>query len=789
MTRAFALFWLVVGFILLYGGGRLLLLGGSPYYFGSGIILMAVAIMLWRRRRLAAWLYAAYFVITLGWALWESGADGWALVPRLAVPTVFGLLFFLPAIRRHLKGPVPFVDGAAGGMSATGRFVLLPVACIIALLVGWSAHTLREQQLDPIYRRGTAPPPITVAKTDESASDVRNGAGADWLHYGGDSLGSRFSRLEQLNPRNVGKLNVAWTYRLGDAQPTDAGSLEVTPLKVGDTVYLCSASNVIVALDAESGTERWRFDPKVDRRGLSGTATCRGVAYYHSVDAGSGACAGKIITSTTDARLIAVDARSGEPCADFGQNGEVSLLQGMGEVIKGYYYASSAPTLVRGKIVIGGWVSDGQYWGEPSGVIRAFDATSGALAWAFDMGRPDRTAAPGPGERYTPATPNSWGPMSADEELGLVFAPTGNATPDYFGGRRRPFDDKYSSSVVAIDAETGRVHWSFQTTHHDLWDYDVASQPSLLDLKSEGGVKKVLLQPTKRGELFLLDRETGQPLAEVTEHSVPQGGIVPGERLSPTQPFSDGMPSVRGPELTEAMMWGVTPLDQLWCRLEFRKSRYEGPTTPPGLDRPNIVYPGYVGGSNWGGVSFDPDRGMIIVNSLRMANRVKLLSREETDRLGVFPLTVESGKKGVGGVQPQKNTPYGAWTQPFLSPLGVPCQQPPYGMLSGIDLASRKVVWTKPFGTAHDAGPFGIPSMLPLTMGVPNIGGALTTRGGLTFIGASQDRYIRAFETATGKLLWEDRLPAGGQATPMSYLSKQSGRQFVVIAAGDRRRC
>jgi quinoprotein glucose dehydrogenase len=478
-----------------------------------------------------------------------------------------------------------------------------------------------------------------------------------------------------------------------------------------------------------------------------------------------------------------LNARDGTRCPDFGDNGEVNLDVGMGDVEPGYYLVTSAPQIVRGKVVFGGWVTDGQYVGEPSGVIRAFDAITGKFAWAWDMGRPDpgvgAEAGPASGEAYTRGTPNSWAPISADEDLGLVYLPTGNATPDYVGSHRRPFDDAYSSSVVALDAQTGALRWSFQTTHHDLWDYDVPSQPTLIDL-ADG--TPALLQATKRGELFLLDRRTGTPLAKVEERAAP-ATEVPGEHSAPTQPFSVGMPSFAGPPPTELRMWGITPFDQLWCRIKFREARYEGTLTPVGIDRPTLVYPGYLGGMNWGSVAVDPDRQLAVVNSTQVLNYDQLLSRKTADAMGIKPFSA-SGHGNVGGPVAQSGTPYAARIAPFLSPLVVPCTEPPYGMISAVDLNTRRLLWSRPFGTAEDSGPLLTHSHLPFIMGVPNIGGAVTTRSGLTFIGASQDNFLRAFETTTGRELWRTRLPAGGQANPITYWSSSSTRQFILIAAG-----
>jgi quinoprotein glucose dehydrogenase len=455
----------------------------------------------------------------------------------------------------------------------------------------------------------------------------------------------------------------------------------------------------------------------------------------------------------------------------------------MGEATPGYYAVSSAPTIVQGKVILGGWVMDNQFWGEPSGVIRAYDAVTGKLAWAWDMGRPDRQGEPSEGETFTRSTPNAWAPMSVDEQLGLVYVPTGNATPDYFGADRRPFDDHYSSSVVALDVTNGRPRWSFQTAHHDLWDYDVAAQPTLVDYSTPTGVVKALLQATKRGELFLLDRATGDPLSRVEERPAPSRGAVPEERVAATQPFSVGLPSFRGADLVEGDMWGITPLDQLWCRIKFREARYDGPNTPPGLT-PSIEMPGWVGGMEWGGVAVDTERHIVIVNSQNLPNYLRLIPRSQADGMDLKPYDGLHGALAAMMSPAQAGTKYGVLLSSFLSPLEIPCNRPPYGRLSAIDLPSGKLMWTQVFGTARNSGPLGVPSMLPLQLGTPNIGGAVATAGGLFFIAATQDEYLRAYETTTGKLLWQARLPTGGHATPMTYLSPASGRQLVVIAAG-----
>ena len=766
----FALVLTAVGITLTIGGGKLLLLGGSPYYAAAGLATLASGVLVAMGRRAGARLFGALLLVTLAWAIAEVGFEGWSLLARLAAPCVLGLWFLLPWTSRRLRPPSSRpvssrLTWATGGLAA-------------ALLLGATGHALLvTKRPDPMFQAG-----VQSHLPNATAAAAIDAAGGDWPVWGGDAAGTRFSALAQINPANADKLELAWTYHFGPAPAGAPASLEVTPLKIRDTLYICNDYNDIVALNAETGQQRWRFRAGTNVRGAT-YGHCRGVA-YHRVSETSGFCAERIYTNTIDARLLAIDMKTGRPCTTFGDNGAVNLKAGMSAAPDGYYYVTSAPTVARGRIVLGGWVYDGMMWGEPSGVIRAFDAVTGELSWAFDVGRPDRQGAPPPGETYTPSTPNSWAPMSADERLGLVYAPLGGATLDYVGAQRRPFDNAWSSSVVALDVETGRPRWRFQTLHHDLWDYDVASQPTLVDFPTPQGARPALIQATKRGEVFVLDRENGRPLMPVTHHRVPQGGMAPGERAAPTQPFSDALPSFRGVKLNERDMWGITPLDQLWCRIKFREARYEGTLTPPGL-MPNIGFPGFLGGMNWGGVSIDRDRNLMIVNTNYVGNYTQLLTREEADKLGARPVGLGAEPKPEGRrIAPQLGTPYAIRSPPFLSPLFAPCQAPPWGRISAVDLASGKLVWSHPLGTARDSGPLGLPSLLPFNIGTPNLGGSVTTRGGVIFIAATQDKYLRAIDTATGKVLWRGRLPQAGQATPMTYLSAASGRQFVVTASG-----
>lgn len=754
----------VVGLTLLVGGVNLLLLGGSPYYALAGMALVGTGGAFWRAPRRAVIAYLLFLGVTIAWAIWESGLDPWGLMPRLAFLVILALPSLLLIATDRVEGPAP------------RRWKLALVAGMVgSVALGLMLHSaLGTEVRDPVFDRGTAN--AGQAIKDQGATKL----GGEWRNYGNDAGGMRFSPLEQVSPSNVNELEVAWTFRTGPGIDGKFGNLEVTPLKVGNLLYACTSYSDVVALDAETGRQVWRWKARVDRKGFP-YHNCRGVSYYE-VPGASGMCAKRIIHAVLDAHLVALDASNGRSCQDFGDHGRVSLAEGMGPLDRGYYFVTSAPTVVRGRIVVGGWVADGQYWGEPSGAIRAFDAKSGAFAWAFDVGRPGETSQPAKGETYTRSTPNSWAPMSADEDLGLVYAPTGNSVPDYYGGNRRSFDDRYSTAVVAIDVLTGLPRWVYQTVHHDLWDYDNASQPTLVDLPLAGVVRRALIQPTKRGELFVLDRATGKPIFPIEERRVPQGGIVPGERLSPTQPFSVSMPSLTGPALQEKLMWGLTPVDQLLCRIAFREHRYEGQFTPPGL-KANLLFPSFGGGMNWGGVSIDADRRLLIVNSIRMPTGSRLMPRAEADLAGIVPMSDRS-HTDIGGSVAQARTPYAAEVKPFLSPLMMPCTQPHYGFLTAIDLNTQKVVWTRPLGDSRGSGPLGIPTGVPLPVGMPNLGGSVVTRGGLVFISGTSDRMLRAFTSTTGQLLWQHELPAGGNATPMTYFSASSGRQFIVIAAG-----
>jgi quinoprotein glucose dehydrogenase/quinate dehydrogenase (quinone) len=752
LARLLAAFFLLVGLTLAAGGIKLVSLGGSVYYLLAALIVLAVAVLLWRAKPLAAWIYGAFLGGTLTWALIEVGLDSWQLTPRLFGPAVLGLLFLLPGIRR-LMGKAAFAPGGTGALG------LLAIA-LAALLPGPDAVADR---------------PWPTRLLPDSTNP------GEWPQYGRTLDGQRFSPLAQIDKSNVAKLEVAWTYHTGVKQGETPSPLLTTPVMVGNRLVACTQTNIVIALDPETGRELWRYDPKVDPKGGSAVRTCRGVAYY--ADPKLQECPERIVTGTFGAQLIALDIRTGRPCPSFGAAGIVDLKEGMGEILPGYYFISSAPVIVRGNIVVGGSMSDNQGTDEPSGVIRAFDVVTGKMAWAWDAVNPANRHGPPPGQWYSRGSPNSWAPMSGDEALGLVYVPTGNPTPDFFGGQRRPADDKYGSSVVALDVATGDVRWTFQTVHHDLWDYDVASQPTLLDVTIDGKALPALAQATKRGEIFVLDRRTGQPLSKVEERPAPRRGAVPEERLAPTQPFSTGMPSFAGAPLVEKNMWGLTPLDQLWCRIRFRELRYDGPMTPPGTDEA-LIYPSIGGGMNYGGIAYDPEREIMVVNSFYYGTIAQLVGRKEADRLLANNKSQSHAATDFRLPQAMLGTPYGVFQSGLISPLNVLCNAPPFGKLSAIDMRTRRVLWSRPIGTAQDSGPFGVSLGLAIPMGMPGWGGMVTTRSGITFTGYVKEKAFRAFDTVTGKELWKARIPASANGNPMTYVSPVSGRQFVVAAAG-----
>jgi len=768
------------GLAMLGGGIWLSAVGGSWYYGLAGLALAAGAWLLLRRRRLGQVLVAATWAASLAWALWEVGLNGWGLVPRVVGITV---LFVLALALSPVLNAAPRAGAQPGGRTA--RFDRLQaggLALAVLTLAGLGFLVSRETLPD-------AGPEQALAANPGGAV----GAGPDWSYYGGDAGARRYSGLAQITPANVGRLERAFVFHTGDLPAKgERYSPANTPLKIGDDLLMCSAKNILIAADAATGKEKWRFDPKVPGEAIAHAAVCRGVAVYTALALPDGAaCKTRVVSTTLDGRIVAVDRRDGRPCAGFGKDGQVDLWKDLGPKVPGWYSPTAAPTIVRGIIVVGGQVRDGQDEDAPSGVIRGYDAVTGALAWAWDLADPDNLHGPAPGKTYTRGTPNMWTAAVGDEKLGLVYLPVSNSSIDYYGSNRSAAENRYSDSLVAVDVTTGRDVWHFQAMHRDLWDYDLGSQPSLLDYPGKDGkpVAAILL-PTKQGDLYIFDRATGAPLIPIGQVRAPKLGSVEPGFVSDTQPVS-GWHTLRKAPKTEADMWGFSPLDQLMCRIQFRQSNYAGYLTPPSADRPWIQYPGYNGGADWGSVAIDPVRRLLIANYNDIPNRSRLIPRAAADKMGVQPIyasktaNAAAAGKGEGGasVYPQVHAPYAISVNAGWRNIGtgVPCTAPPYGGIRAVSLDTGKTVWDGPLGTARRNGPFGIPSGIPFNIGLPNNGGSVVTAGGLVFIGAATDNLFRAIDIRTGRTVWQDVLPAGGQANPISY--EVNGEQYVLIAA------
>ncbi|MGM8851554.1 membrane-bound PQQ-dependent dehydrogenase, glucose/quinate/shikimate family [Salinicola halophyticus] len=810
----------LVGLALGAGGAYLATLGGSWYYLIAGILMLIAGIQLFRGRISGAGIYGIVFIGTFLWAAWESGLNYWRWIPRLDVVLILAILVALvtPALR---GGP-----SRKAGVSVAGvLFLGLIVAGALAFLPN----------------RGYEHPEDVPALAQESLStDVGDAqpadvpADEDWSAYGRDSAATRYSPADQITPDNVGDLEVAWQYRTGDILDHRWGA-ETTPLKVGDDVFLCTSRNILISLNAATGEENWRYDPQVSKDAIPYTAACRGVTYYktptdssssadpstaqngegsQAADNGQGggdsqsgdnqpaptddtsssqgaiasnddqSCQARIISGTLDGRLIEVDAATGEPCTDFGDNGQVDIKRNMGETPDGYVSINSAPIVVRNVLITGHQVLDGQRRYPPSGVIKGYDVESGELLWAWDAGRPDQSEPLTGDDTYVRGSPNMWTTAVGDSKLGMIYLPMANSAGDYWSSSRTPEENEWAASMVAIDVETGLPKWHFQTSHKDVWDYDPGSQPTLIDFPTDNGKVPALVMPTKQGEIYVFNRETGELLGGgAEERPVPQGGAEPDQR-SKTQPFSL-YATLRQPDIDEKDMWGMTPFDQLFCRIQYRQASWEGMYTPPTAEQPWIQYTGYNGGSDWGSVAIDPHRGVIIANYNDMPNYNELVPRDVANKLGWVPR--DEQKEDTGGAEgagdPQANTPYAinvnaGWRVPYT---GMLCKQPPYGHIRAIDLASGDTLWDRPLGTARANGPWGIRSGLPIDIGTPNNGGSAVTAGGLIFIAAATDDLIRAIDIESGETVWQAPLPAGGQANPMVY--EADGRQYVVIVA------
>lgn len=619
---------------------------------------------------------------------------------------------------------------------------------------------------------------LTIEGRAETVRTIPANLGAGWPAYGGDAGGNRYSAAEEITPDNVGTLEQAWSFRTGALDGHDdilyRIAFEGTPILAEGSLVICTPFNVIIALDPGSGEEKWRYDPEVPTDGEpSNDFTCRGVSHWTDAEAEPDEpCAARIFMGTVDARIVAVDAHTGAPCVDFGNAGQVQLEPSIALRWPGEWQITSPPAIVGDVVVTGSTISDNLRAAAPAGTVHAFDARTGGPLWTFDPvpRDPDDPARAGwaGNSAEIAGHANVWAPIAVDEERGLVFLPTSSPSPDYFGGGRAG-DNRYANSVVALDGATGEVAWHFQTVHHDVWDYDLPAQPSLVTVWRDGQAHDVVAQITKMGLIFALDRETGEPFLPIEEREVPQGGAE-GEILSPTQPFPVTPPVVPDRLRPFRDAFGITLWDRLACASRIRGLRGEGLFTPPVVGG-MLSYPFSGGGGNWGGAAFDPSRNLLIVNMSSMANAIDLIPGTE-DREAAGPIADDAE------FAPMEGVPYAMTREVLLSPLGLPCTAPPWGVIAGIDLATGEIVWRRTLGTTEDIAPGG----LALRLGTPNFGGPIVTAGGLIFIGAAMDDYLRALDVETGEELWRGRLPGGGQATPMTYVWE--GRQYVVIAAG-----
>ncbi|MFG5777513.1 membrane-bound PQQ-dependent dehydrogenase, glucose/quinate/shikimate family [Comamonas sp. J-3] len=770
--RAFGVVLALVGLALAIGGVRLATLGGSWYYLIAGVVTLASGVLLLRAKALGGALYLLVVIGTALWALAEVGTSFWGLVPRLAPVLVLGLIAAL-ALRSLSRG---------------SSKIALPGALLQALvLLAGAASLLTPHGTVENNAKLGAP-----AKDFPVVSDAKSEANR-WTQYGRDADSTRFAPFDQIKPENVNQLEVAWTYRTG-AQTGGGNEDQNTPIQVGDSVYLCTPQNKVIALNAETGAEKWVFDPQPKEN--KWWSRCRGVAYYElpefkaakSNGSEPQACEARIITSDKQGRLWALDAKTGEVCQSFGDTGKgyTDLSKGMGEYPDFYYMPTSQPLVAGDRVIIGGWVWDGKKTNQPSGVVRAFSLKDGSLEWAWDLGNASITKLPEDGKTYTNGTPNFWSSGAYDDKLGLIYLPLGNATPDFWGAHRTEDMNKYSTTVVALKADSGREAWHFQSLRMDTWDYDNGTPPTLVDVPNgDGTTKPGLVLATKTHQLFLLDRSNGQPLANVEERPAPQTTMQGDAPASPTQPWSAGMPQVAKMELAEKDMWGATMFDQLYCRIQFKQLRYEGPYTKM-TEQMTLIYPGYYGGFNWGGHSYDKRSGLLIVNDMVMP-QIGFLHPQEGAKEKLDELKKNDITNASWGSHLQEGTPYQSIRGAFNSFLGLPCHQPSWGNLTAIDMQSKQIAWQVPLGTVEDSKLHGVRFGLPVPVGMPSLSGPFSTAGGLTFYAGTQDYYLRAFDNQSGKELWKGRLPVGAQATPMTYLSPESGRQFVVVSAGGAR--
>jgi quinoprotein glucose dehydrogenase len=584
---------------------------------------------------------------------------------------------------------------------------------------------------------------------------------AGWPNYGNDPGGTRYSPAKQIDRGNVARLQVAWTYRTGalpyDEELDKKAAFEATPILVDGKLFLSTPYDHVMALNAVSGVKLWEFDPKLEHPYGFSEVTSRGVSAWRDASLKAGkACALRVFIGTLDARLIALDGDTGKPCADFGTSGEVDLTTEVKMRDPGDYQVTSAPALYKDLVITGSSEGDNRAVTLERGIVRAFDARTGKLRWTWDPIAPwayQNTPRTGAG--------NAWSTISVDALHDLVFIPTGSASPDYYGGFRKG-DNKWANSVVALRGSTGEFVWGFQVVHHDLWDYDVASQPTLFAWKD--GTPAIAIT-TKMGRVFVLNRLNGTPFFPVEERPVIKSDI-PGEESWPTQPASTISLVPEGLSVEDA--WGKNEKERAWCAEQIKTTRSGDIFTPPSLQG-TLVFPSNVGGVNWGSAAYDPQRHLLFVDTNRLPILVKLIPRAELEE--ARKNTTDSDRLH-GEFARQTGAPYAMFRTPLLSPSGLPCNAPPWGTVAAVDLFEGKKVWDVPLGSF----------IVGMNTGTITLGGPMVTAGGIVFTSAAMDGFLRAFDSETGKEIWKYQLPAGGQATPMTY--SIAGKQYLVIAAG-----
>jgi quinoprotein glucose dehydrogenase len=612
-----------------------------------------------------------------------------------------------------------------------------------------------------------------------------NPAGAtknDWAYYGHDAGGTRYSPLTQINRENAKNLKVAWTFHSGDisdgsGRPKRSG-LETTPILVDGILYLTSPFNRVFALNPETGKQLWVYDPMIDVAESYGDGLInRGVATWLDPTRAKGKrCRRRIFEATLDARLIALDAATGDPCMDFGNRGQISLRD-VARYIPGEYHMTSPPAVIDGMVVVGSAIDDNARLDMPSGVVRAFDARTGALRWKWeplppndaDSAKPSATANTNATKVWRTGAGNAWSVMVVDPERDLIFVPTGSASPDYYGGMRVG-DDKWANSIVALHAKSGELAWGFQLVHHDLWDYDTAAPPLLAMLQHDGKSVPVVIQGNKTGFLYVLNRDTGVPVFPVEERPVPQSDV-PGEVTSPTQPFPLAPPALVPQKLSADDAWGITVEDRTYCRDRMKNLRNDGLFTPPSLQG-SLSVPGNVGGMNWSGYAFDPQNSLLLVNTNNVPSQMGVIAADKY-------WDAADNNKGDLEYTQQYGAPYGMFrTFLFAKAHHLPCSPPPWGTLTAVDMAKGTIRWQVPLGSIA-------PKEAMVPAGAPSLGGPIVTAGALVFIaGTVIDPAIRAFDVETGKEIWKFDLPTSGAATPMTYQLRPGGKQFLVVAAG-----